>query len=60
VVGAGQLELRQPLLGHLQAVEAVLVHVAVVQVVELDVELGESGEVGQGRRRLAGRELLLG
>ena len=45
VISASQLELLQPLLGQLQAVEAELVHGAGRQVIQLDVELGEVGRV---------------
>ena len=45
---AGQLELLEPLLSQAQAVESILVHVAVGQVVELYVELGVLGVYGGG------------
>ncbi len=40
MISAGQLELLVPFACQLQAVESILVHVAVVQVVELNVEFG--------------------
>ena len=55
MVGSGGLELVVPMFGQRQTVESVLVHVAIVQIVELYVEF----RVGNGRHRLTIRHRLI-